>query len=50
MILPHTPVVELPDIEEVTIPEVSGIGEREAEKLQEIDNGEFIQTIGIAKQ
>ena len=38
MILPDTPVVELPDPEGVTIPEVSGVGERETEKLQEIDN------------
>ena len=38
---PDTPVVELPDGEAVTIPEVSGVGERETEKLQEIDNWEL---------
>ena len=38
MILPDTPVVELPDVVGVTIAEVLGVGEREAEKLQEIDN------------
>ena len=37
MILPDTPVVELPDVERVTIAEVLGVGEREAEELQEID-------------
>ena len=38
MILPDTPVVELQDPEGVTISEVSGVGERETEKLQEIYN------------
>ena len=38
MILHDTPVVELPDVEGVTIAEVLGVGEREVEKLQEIDN------------
>ena len=41
MILPDAPVAELPDPEGVTIPEVLGVGEREAEKLQEIDNWEL---------
>ena len=38
MILPDTPVVEMLDLEGVTIPKVSGVYEREAEKLLEIDN------------
>ena len=38
MILPDTPVVQLSDLKGVTILEVSSVGEREAEKLQEIDN------------
>ena len=37
MILPDTPDVELPDPEGATIPEVLGAGERETDKLQEID-------------
>ena len=41
MILPDTPVVELPDVEVVTIVKVLGVGEREAEKWQEIDNWEL---------
>ena len=41
MILHDIPVFELPDIEEVTIAEVLGVGKREAEKLQEIDNWEL---------
>ena len=34
MILPDNPVVDLPDVERVTIPEVSGVGEREADNLK----------------
>ena len=33
MMLPDTPVVELPDVEGVTIAEGLGVGEREAEKI-----------------
>ena len=38
MILPDTPVAELPDVEGVTIADILGVCEREAEKLQDIDN------------
>ena len=41
MILPDIPVVELPDIGGVIIAEVLGVGEREDEKLQDIDNWEL---------
>ena len=41
MILPDTPVVEMPDVEGVTNAEVLGVGEREAEKIQKLGNWEL---------
>ena len=38
MTLPDIPVVEVQDLKGVTIPDDSGVGKMEAEKLQEIDN------------
>ena len=50
MILPDTPVVELLDLERVTIPAVLGVGEREAENYKKLIIENFKHNICTSKQ